>query len=157
LATLDLESDSLHVWTDGQARDIRDVLNWSPDGRYVVYHASTKPFEADLYLADTVSGSVRNLTHDHFFSQAPAFTRDGAAVTFMSTRGGNWTWSFYLLDLATDRYTLLLGPDYTEKNYPAADERGALVWSEFDRYGREYLASREPSGDKHLLTAAGPF
>ena len=157
VATKDLSTGELRVWTNGEARGIHDVLDWSPNSRYLVYHASTKPFEADLYMLDTVSGITRNLTRDRHFSQSPAFTKDGSGITFMSTRGGNWTWGFYLLNLASNKYTLLLGPDYTEKNYPSLGERGDMIWSEFESDGREYLASRDESGRKRLLKEAGAF
>lgn len=156
VATQELSSGDLRVWTNGEARGIRDVLAWSPDSRYVVYHASTRPFEADLYMADTVSGTIRNLTRERHFSQSPAFTRDGSGITFMSTRGGNWSWSFYLLNLASHEYKLLLGPDYTEKNYPSLGAHGEMVWSEFDADGREYLALRDGKGSR-LLKEAGAF
>jgi TolB protein len=157
VATLQLSTSEVRVWTNGEARGVRDVLNWSPDGRYVVYHASTQPFEADVYIVDTVSGRTRNLTRDHHFSQAPAFTNDGSGITFMSTRGGNWTWGFYRLNLASNEYKLLLGPDYIEKNYPTLTGDGELIWSEFDTDGREYLALRGADGRKRLLKEAGSF
>ena len=157
VATIELSAGDVRVWTNGEARGIRDALSWSPDGRYLVYHASTQPFEADLYMVDTVSGGTRNLTRDHHFSQAPAFTKDGSGVTFMSTRGGNWTWGFYHLNLASNEYKLLLGPDYTEKNYPSLTGDGELIWSEFDTDGREYLTVRNADGRKRLLKEAGSF
>jgi TolB protein len=157
VATFDLASGETRVWTHGEARGVRDPLDWSPDGKKIVFHGSTRPFEADLYLLDATSGELENLTADHAFSQAPAFTPDGSGVTFMSTRGGNWTWGFYELSLASRRFKLLLGPDYTEKNYPRLAPGGALIWSEFDVAGREYLATREASGEKELLRDAGAW
>ncbi len=75
----------------------------------------------------------------------------------MSTRGGNWTWGFFLLTLASNDYKLLMGPDYTEKNYPRLDTNREIIWSEFDLDGKEYLATRDPKGETHLLKEAGSF
>jgi len=157
VSTLELATGEIRVWTNGEARGIRDVLGWSPNSRHLVYHASTRPFEADLYMVDTIAGGARNLTRDRHFSQAPAFTKDGTGITFMSTRGGNWTWGFYLLNLASNEFKLLLGPDYTEKNYPILTSTGQLIWSEFDTDGREYLAIRDSDGPKQLLKDPGSF
>lgn len=157
VATIDVASQEIKIWTDGQARGIRDVLDWAPDSRRIIYHASTLPFEANLYILDTSSGIIRNLTNDHHFSQSPAFTPDGKGVTFMSTRGGNWTWGFFLLTLASNDYKLLMGPDYTEKNYPRLDTNREIIWSEFDLDGKEYLATRNSKGENQLLKEAGSF
>ncbi len=157
IATLDVASGETRVWTDLRARGVSDVLDWSPDSRFVVFHASTEPFEANLYILDVTSGRVRNVTNDHWFSQSPAFTADGTGITFMSTRGGNWTWGFFLLDLASEEYKLLLGPDYVEKNYPRLSRRHELLWSEFGADGREYLSLRDSAGRIEMLTEAGTF
>jgi TolB protein len=146
IATLDLRSKAIRVFPDGNARGIRSALDWSPDSRRIVFHASTAPFEANLYLLDVESGSVRNLTKDHWYSESPAFTRDGNGITFMSTRGGNWTWGFFELNLARERYRLLAGPDYIEKNYPRPGAGNELLWSEFTPDGQELLAMRDASG-----------
>lgn len=128
------------------ARGIRGPIDWSPDGKRLVFHVSTRPFEANLYLADVASGALQNLTNDNWFSEAPSFTADGKAITFMSTRAGNWTWGFFEMELATGKVKLLLGPDYVEKNYPRSNGGGALLWSEFEPGGHEVLALRNRAG-----------
>jgi TolB protein len=157
VATFDSVTGEVHTWTHGEARSIRSTLDWSPDGRSIVFHASTAPFEANLYLADTVSGKVTNLTQDHWYSESPAFTSDGSGITFMSTRGGNWTWGFFELSLASHKFRVLLGPDYTEKNYPRLNRAGDLLWSEFSPDGREYLATKDREGVQALSREAGSW
>lgn len=138
------------------ARGIRSALDWSPDGKQVVFHVTTEPFEAGLYLADVHTGRLRNLTQDHWYSEAPSFTPDGKAITFMSTRGGNWTWGFFRMNLADGKVQLLHGPDYVEKNYPRLNRAGTLLWSQFDPDGREFLAVKRDGGQPTLLREAGP-
>jgi TolB protein len=133
------------------ARGIRSPLDWSPDGKQLTFHVSTAPFEANLYLADVQTGALRNLTHDSWYSEAPSFTPDGTAVTFMSTRGGNWTWGFFEMSITTGKVKLLLGPDYIEKNYPRYNAAGVLLWSQFEPDGHELLAVKSPAGEVSLI------
>jgi len=69
----------------------------------------------------------------------------------MSTRGGNWTWGFFEMSIATGQAKLLLGPDYTEKNYPRVNVAGTLLWSQFEPDGHELLAMRQPGGEISLI------
>lgn len=139
------------------ARGIRSGLGWSPDSKQLVFHVSTAPFEANLYLANVTTGRLRNLTRDNWYSESPSFTPDGMGVTFMSTRGGNWTWGFFEMSLATGGVKLLLGPDYTEKNYPHFNAAGALWWSQFEPGGNELLATRQPGGKVTLVHQSAPW
>jgi TolB protein len=73
----------------------------------------------------------------------------------MTTRGGNWTWSFYKLSLRDGSTETLAGPDWVEKNFPRMTVDGHLVWSMHDEQDREVLAERGPKGKVSVLAAAG--
>lgn len=157
IATVDADGRGLKVWTRALPglRAMHGPIDWSPDGTRVVFHASSRPFEADLYLLHIATGRVENLTRDRWFNEAPAFTPDGRGVTFMSTRGGGWTWGLFQLTLATRDYRLFAGPDYEEKNYPRLGRDGRTVWSAYGHDGLEYLVERAPDASVRTLTTAG--
>ena len=157
LATVAPDGRGFKIWTASlrNVRSINGVLDWSPDSRSIVFHASTDPFQADIYLLDLTSGKIRNLTADSWFSEAPAFTPDGSAVAFMSTRGGGWTWGFFQLTLASGTVAPLSSADYTEKNFIRIAHTGHAVWSSYGDDGVEYLMERPPGGKPERIGAAG--
>jgi len=137
---------SVHDW-----RDLRDPIDWSPDSTKLVFHASTQPFEANLYVLDLHDGGIRNVTNDSWFNESPSWVPDGKSIIFMSTRGGNWTWGFFKLSLQNGTYSTFAGPDYTQRNFPRTNRQGDVVWSMYGKDGIEYLA--ESSVDNALRGA----
>jgi len=138
-------------------RDLRDPIDWSPDSTKIVFHASTQPFEANVYVLNLRDGSIRNLTNDAWFSESPSWFPDGKSIVFMSTRGGNWTWGFFKLSLQSGTYSTFAGPDYTQRNSPRANRRGDIVWSMYGNDGREYIAESLVGGAPTISSAAGPW
>ena len=159
VATADADGANLRSWSEGlqNVRSIKGPVDWAPDSRHVVFHASAEPFEANLYIVDTGTGLIRNVTSDHWFSEAPSFTPDGKSMLFMSTRGGNWTWGFFRLPLDNGPAELLAGPDYTEKDFPRPGPHGGMVWSEYDAGETEYLAEKAAGGKAVILKSAGAW
>ncbi len=142
--------------TEGQ-RDLRGMdgpVDWSPDGARLVFHADTGPFEADLWVVDVRTRRLERLTNDPWFDEAPAFTPDGRAVVFMSTRGGNWTWGLYRLTLEGGAVETLAGPDWVEKNFIRPGPGGRLLWSTEDERSVSVVAERAKTGEVRLF--AGP-
>jgi len=74
--------------------------------------------QAEIFLLDTGSGELANLTLNPADDRAPAWRPDGGALAFESHRHGNW--EIYLLDLASGALTRLTDD-------PAYD--GAPAWS----------------------------
>ncbi len=156
VATVNADGSGLSVWSAPLAgvRSIHSPIDWSPDGRRIVFHASTQPFEANLYMVETSTGRLVNLTRDHWFSEAPSFSPDGQEITFMSTRGGNWTWGLFRLSLRQGHYQTVSDPDYVEKNFPGIAGDGSMVWSTYQA-DVEYLMERSRAGAINLLKEAG--
>jgi TolB protein len=135
-------------WTTS-LRDVHGMngpVDWSPDSTRIVFHGDTKPYEANIFLVDTRDGSIRNLTHDEWYSEAPSWSPDGRAVIFLSTRGGAWSWGFFRLDIDTEKIEAVVAPDSVEKNFPRITCAGSLIFSMYDTRGTEYLAEFTGSG-----------
>ncbi|MCY4662800.1 MAG: hypothetical protein OXF93_23815 [Acidobacteria bacterium] len=60
----------------------------APDGRRVAFSATTAVLRRDLWLLDLERGTRRQLTRDAGDNHSPLWTRDGAALTFASSRTG---------------------------------------------------------------------
>ena len=137
-------------------RGLDGPIDFSPDGQRLVFHGDTDPFAADLYTVRLADRQVEKLVDDLWFDEAPAFTPDGRGVVFMSTRGGDWTWGFYRLNLGDGQVESLDTPDYTQRNFPRQTPDGTLVWSVYDESGFEVLAERGPDGAVRLWRQSGP-
>src|SRR5206468_6375373 len=55
-------------------------IDWSPDASKIVFHADTNPYEAGIFVIDTVSGMVSRVTMDEWFNEAPSWTSDGKGI-----------------------------------------------------------------------------
>jgi TolB protein len=148
---------SLRLLTAGHAelRGMDGPVDWSPDGRRLVFHADTEPFEARLYTVDVQDGTIEPLTSGGFFDESPSWTPDGRDVLFMSTRGGNWTWGLYRVAIDTGTIEPFVTPDWTEKNFPRQDAAAARVWTTADTNGVDRLMEQRRGSVAHVLERAG--
>jgi hypothetical protein len=73
----------------------------------------------------------------------------------MTTRGGDWSWSFYGIWPGEERADTLDKAEWVEKNYPRLSAGGVLVWSARDEQGAEWLIERDPKGQTRRVEAAG--
>jgi len=87
-------------------------------GTNLIAFESYRNGDGEIYLLDTQTGRLTNLTRHPAEDRAPAWRPDGRAIAFESRRDGNW--DIYVLDLADGLLTRL-----TE--HPAYD--GAPAWS----------------------------
>lgn len=62
---------------------------WSPDGKYVVYAASTPNQMTALYAYEVAEQTHTQLTSDRFMDRSPVFSADGNWLFFVSTRTWN--------------------------------------------------------------------
>lgn len=157
IATYDATEGTTRVWTRGLPwlKGMHGPLDWSPDSTRLVFKSDTEPFEADLCVLDVRDGTVRKLTEDPWWDEAPSWTPDGQGVVFMSTRGGDWTWGFYRKDLRTGELETLAGPDYIEKNNPRQLPDGTLLCS-LVASGVEELHEQLPDGRGRVISSVGP-
>lgn len=156
IATVKRDGRDLRILTERerQLRGLDGVLDWSPDGRRLVFQADTAPFEARLFTIDRETRAMQAVTSPGFFDESPSWSRDGSIV-FMSTRGGNWTWSLMRLVPRRDALMTLAGPDWVEKNYPRMSGTGRLLWSSRDSGGVERVIERRASKPQQIIDGAG--
>lgn len=150
IATARPDGSGLTVWTSGHdsLRNIDAPLDWSPDGTRIVFQSEIGPYESDIFLLDTDDGSIRNLTRDAWYDEAPSWDPDGRGVVFMSTRGGGWTWGFYRLTLADEIIESLSEADYLQKNFLRVAADGSRVWMQYDRCdAADFVMLEEPGNN----------
>jgi TolB protein len=129
------------------AKVFEGPLDWSPDGSTLSFMAITAPYESDIFLLNAGSGLTVNVTADSWYDEAPAFTADGKGLTFMSTRGGDWTWGLFQWSLASGSVTPIANPDHIEKNFPRIAADGSMLWTQLDPcMGLPLLAVRSRGG-----------
>jgi len=157
LAITDVESSYLLPLTDSipGLHGMDGPIDWSPDGSTLLFHADTQPFEANIYTVDVRSRNVTAVTKGAWFDESPSWRPDGSGILFMSTRGGNFTWSLMQLTLGDRSMRALAGPDWVEKNFPRMSSQGFAVWSQYEENGNEFLTERSPRGDIRVWRAAG--
>ncbi len=152
IATVNRSGGGLRLLTTDhrQLRGLDGTLDWSPDGRRLIFQADTEPFEARLFTIDRDGGAPQAVTGPGFFDESPAWSLDGRDVVFMSTRGGNWTWSLFRLSIASGTLTSLAGPDWIEKNFPRLSRAGQLLWSNRDGRGVERLIEKRGTHEQPI-------
>jgi TolB protein len=154
LATVASQGGVPRIWTETLAgvRGLAGPIDWSPDGRRLVFKADTAPFESDIFTLDLSDGAIRNLTRDEWFDEAPSWAPDGRSVVFMSTRGGDWTWGLFRLHLGGE-VEPLTSADHTEKNFPRLSASGDLTFTRADEHGVERAAVLRRDGSLDILPA----
>jgi hypothetical protein len=76
----------------------------APDGRYVAFSGLRNAI-GDIYLLDTTTGDIVNLTEDEFADYAPTFAPDGKSIVYLARISGNE--KLFRIDLATKKKTQL--------------------------------------------------
>ena len=88
------------------ALHVSDV-EWSPDGRRIVFAAAPSPIESpyknDLYVLDVASGSIRTLVAQPGWDYAPVWSPDGRWIAFVSQKGKqDWNYNSWIALISPD-------------------------------------------------------
>ncbi len=160
--------DHLYIWDLCQGREERrfsfdEVVaisspSWSPDGRRLVFSGAHKGGIADLYVVDTVDGSLQALTSDIYHDRDPDWSADGSRIAFSSDRWEGGRRGFYNLFLyeVEERQVLPLTRGWHNDLQPAWSPGGqSLVFSSdrdtmFNLYAMRL--SRAPEGGLRAAT-----
>jgi hypothetical protein len=79
--------------------------SWAPDDQTMVFSSIDRSGFSDLYLFDTVSGDLRQLTNDVYDDRDPDISPDGRYIVFSSDRtsfGEHGARNIFIYDLRTD-------------------------------------------------------
>ncbi len=76
----------------------------APGGRFVAFSGLRNAI-GDIYLLDTTSGDITNLTDDAFADYAPTFSPDGKSIVYLARISGNE--KLFSYDIATKKKTQL--------------------------------------------------
>ncbi len=79
-------------------------LDWSPDGRWIVYSFAAEENKRNIRLVEVKSGKVHNVTKPAFLDVDPVFCPDGKYIYFMSARSFDPVFDYVTFD-----YTFPLG------------------------------------------------
>ena len=131
VATVDKNGSNLQILTspDRRYHFLNGPLSWKPDGRQIAFAAVTKPYESNIFLVNVANRQVDHLGQGPSYDEGPSFSPAGESITFMSTRGGNWTWGLFSLRLSDGLISTMLDPELIERRFPI--QRGTdLYWVE---------------------------
>lgn len=67
---------------------IQAPTDWSRDGRFIAFDTGLGEEEQEVWLVDTVRGSIMPLLHGEFAQWGAVFSPDGRQIAFVSTESG---------------------------------------------------------------------
>jgi Tol biopolymer transport system component len=126
------------------------TASWLPDNRHVVLSASQSAAPRQLYLADTVSGTLTLISSGTSAQDDPAVSPDGSRLVFRETDIDR---DIVSVDLATAAVTPVIATQRREQMPAWATGESALVYVT-DRNGEAEIWMRKPGQpDRPLVTA----
>ncbi len=109
--------------------------SWSPDGSKIVFTATDKSGDGDLYLWDLRDSMLTRLTNDIYDDRDPAWSPQGDKILFSSDRtmyGEQGVHNLFAYDLQTHAITYLTcGPESYYSPAWAPDGRSVLCTSDY--------------------------
>ena len=129
---------------------------WSPDGRTIAFTGNLNG-NFDIFLLDTETLDIRNLTNDDIYDAAPSFSPDGSKVVFTSIL--EETGDLFEIELANPTQRRRITDDEYHNTDPVYGPGGDTVYFTSDRTGAENiygldLATSELSQYTNTITGA---
>jgi Tol biopolymer transport system component len=125
-------------------------------GASLVAFETYRDGNGEIYLLDTVAGTLTNLTRHPADDRAPSWSPDGEAIAFESHRGGNW--DIYILNLADGSITRLTdnqtfdgapawSPEGTHIAFESYRDGNLEIYTVAASGGQPYRLTNDPAGD----------
>lgn len=125
LQYVDIESKKTAPVATATIWEMRDYT-WSPDSKWIAYERPEEKQMSTIYLYSLETGKATAVTDGWFSSGAPAFSRDGKYLFFVSSRTfnpvyGQTEWNHVYLDMG-NIYLVTLAKDTKSPFEPKSDE-----------------------------------
>lgn len=154
----DLASGNVRQLTSGAHYE--HSLDWSPDGRELLFVSNREPnedqfFNYDIFALRLADGSVRRLTATENAEYRPRWSPDGKSIVYQGTRRG-------LTDLETtmeDTHIWLMDADGSHRRELGAaidNRQGAPIWSPDGKYVLFTVQARGNNKLYRLPVGGGP-
>lgn len=126
--------------------------DWSPDGRFVAFHANLDGDE-DIYVLDTESGDLQAITeNDGVGDRDPAWSPDGRFIVYQSNPFG--TWDIYAIG-ANGGSPERLTDDLADSFAPAWSPDGQRIAFTTNRDGNDeiYVMGTDGENERNLTNS----
>ncbi|MEM9494865.1 MAG: FG-GAP-like repeat-containing protein [Pseudomonadota bacterium] len=127
----------------------KDYPVLSPDGRYLAFSANIDG-DRDIYIEDTTSGAIRQLTNNDYWDNTPDWTPDGKRLVYQSEPDGQR--DIVIADVATGAVRQLTYHP-AEDSHPKVSADGAYIVFDSNRRGKRRAS--EADYDVYLMTIDG--
>lgn len=168
LALLDVETEKVELLTEEERH--HTVLDWSPDGRYLVFSADYSEdedfsFIQDIYLYDLETKEKRNLTNGQGLFFDGKFSSDGRYVAMIgndftyknATLNGVWLYDLENQELKniSQSWDIPVG-DYVAADFQQGAVSPGIIWTG-DSSGIYFTASESGSVNLYFTDLAGNY
>lgn len=168
LALLDVETEKVELLTEEERH--HTVLDWSPDGRYLVFSADYSEdedfsFIQDIYLYDLETKEKRNLTNGQGLFFDGKFSPDGRYVAMIgndftyknATLNGIWLYDLENQELKniSQSWDIPVG-DYVAADFQQGAVSPGIIWTG-DSSGIYFTASESGSVNLYFTDLAGNY
>lgn len=150
IANIYLIEPTGRIITQITKRGMNTDPDFSPAGDLIAF-ASDADGDDDIYLYNTQTKEVTNLTDNTAKDFSPAFSPDGQEIVFISNMDNEYKWEIYRMEIASRDIKRLTNNTYWD-GFPKFTPDGKKIIFSSKRNGSEdiYIMNRNGGGEKVL-------